>query len=462
MANKIKQQYHLEPDQGLLNDPNGLTYFKGKYYVFFQWNRLKKDHSYKEWGLFTSKDMVNWQFEGSAIVPDQDYDKQGVYSGSAYVIDDKLHIYYTGNSKILGRRKSRQCLVLSGDGKQFHKEGMVIETPDIYTEHFRDPKVFKGVTSGYFMVIGGQRKNGKGALALCRSQDGKNWCYSNVLAISNQFEMIECPDLFKLDNKYVLLFNPQKRNNLKDISLFSFSVYKLVEFDEDTGLFQDKDLDHKCIKLDYGFDFYAPQTFQDPNGRRILFAWMSRMEEEEERIFAQNEPNIHCLTLPRKLFLKDGKLYQCPVKELYGMLENEIPILSEGISIKKAHPASRTFYLYIKKIEEGQNLSLNLHSGEVKLEYNWVEKKLLFMRHNWISHAYETKSCDLDRLREIEIWSDHSSIEVFINGGEAVFSSRIYPGDGVPEIRMTGVTKDTIIKVNEITKKVIRGGYVHE
>lgn len=57
MTGKIRQQYHLEPDCGLLNDPNGLAYFKGKYHVFFQWNRFAKNHSYKEWGLFTSPDL---------------------------------------------------------------------------------------------------------------------------------------------------------------------------------------------------------------------------------------------------------------------------------------------------------------------------------------------------------------------------------------------------------------------
>lgn len=88
MTGKIRQQYHLEPDCGLLNDPNGLAYFKGKYHVFFQWNRFAKNHSYKEWGLFTSPDLCSWEFEGSAILPDQSYDKDGVYSGSGYVIQE--------------------------------------------------------------------------------------------------------------------------------------------------------------------------------------------------------------------------------------------------------------------------------------------------------------------------------------------------------------------------------------
>ena len=33
-----RQKYHLEPDRGLLNDPNGLVFYKDMYHVFFQWN----------------------------------------------------------------------------------------------------------------------------------------------------------------------------------------------------------------------------------------------------------------------------------------------------------------------------------------------------------------------------------------------------------------------------------------
>lgn len=58
MSIDIRQKFHLEPNVGLLNDPNGLIQYKGIYYVFFQWNRFEKNHTYKEWGLFTSKNLT--------------------------------------------------------------------------------------------------------------------------------------------------------------------------------------------------------------------------------------------------------------------------------------------------------------------------------------------------------------------------------------------------------------------
>lgn len=462
MAGNIKQQYHLEPDRGLLNDPNGLTFFKGKYYVFFQWNKFEKSHAYKEWGLFTSEDMVHWEFDGSAIIPDQSYDMQGVYSGSGYVIDDKLYLYYTGNSKNSEQRKSRQCLSVSEDGKRFQKEGVILETPEPYTEHFRDPKVWKNEEHGYFMIVGGQRVNGKGAIALCRSENGRNWCYTNMLAVSEEYEMIECPDLFELNGRYILLYNPQKRDNEKDFPILSFSAYKQVEFDEEMGRLKNENLDEEYKILDYGFDFYAPQTFRDLKGRRILLAWMSRMEEEQEKMFSENEPNIHCLTLPRELFFESNKLYQRPLKELYGMLGNDILIQQGDESVHKAYPSTRAFYFCISEIEEGEeNVYLDFHEGEIKLEYCQEKREVLFMRQDWLSGAYETRKSCLNMLKEIEIWSDHSSIEIFINGGEVVFSARIYSKRTKPEIMVKGIAEKVKIKGNDITEKAIRGGYMH-
>ncbi len=211
-----KQQFHLEPDRGLLNDPNGLAYYKGKYYVFFQWNRFSKDHSYKEWGMFTSADMVRWTFEGSALLPDQTYDMCGIYSGSGLVINDRLYLFYTGNVKKDGRRESHQCMAVTENGKKFLKLGSIAETPPGFTSHFRDPKIFRTGAGGYCMVTGAQRENGKGALALFRSDDALSWTYAGTPALSEDYEMIECPDLFRLDGRYVLLYCPQNRDNEND------------------------------------------------------------------------------------------------------------------------------------------------------------------------------------------------------------------------------------------------------
>ena len=132
--------------------------------------------------------------------------------------------------------------------------------------------------------------------------------------------MVECPDYFQVDGQGILLYCPQHRDNESDSSLCSFSAYKEFDFNDIvSGKIEDsnmQNLDEGRKKMDQGFDFYAPQTFTSPDGRKILFAWMSRMEEEEEKLFGAGESSIHCMTLPRELSYRNGELCQLPVREL--------------------------------------------------------------------------------------------------------------------------------------------------
>lgn len=446
-----KQQFHLEPDRGLLNDPNGLAYFNGKYYVFFQWNRFSKDHSYKEWGMFTSPDMIRWNFEGSALLPDQTYDMCGIYSGSGCVIDGKLYLFYTGNVKKDGKRKSHQCMAVTENGQKFLKLGSVIETPGEFTEHFRDPKVFRTRDNGYYMILGAQRRTGKGALALFHSADGLTWNYSGIPAVSEDHEMIECPDLFKLDGRYVLLYNPQRRDNEKDTDISSFSAVRFIGFNEQDGTFDDEDLDSRFLKTDYGFDFYAPQTFEDEKGRRIIYAWMSRMDSEQEAVFSTGEPRIHCLTLPRELKVRNGKIIQTPVIELEQLKGSEVPVIYEGKFTARLRPSDRTYCLRTTVPAPGSNVSITFHGGEASLIWTPERHNIRFTRWNWVTSQEEYRDCPVEALSEIEIWSDRSSMEIFINGGEAVMSSRIFPDSSIYDVVITGIPDSTCIRMNEIS-----------
>ncbi len=445
-----KQHFHLEPPRGLLNDPNGLAYFKGKYYVFFQWNRFAKDHSYKEWGMFTSPDMIRWTFEGSALLPDQTYDMCGTYSGSGFVIDKKLYLFYTGNVKKGGKRKSYQCMAVTENGQKFLKLGSVAETPEDFTEHFRDPKVFRTKSGTYFMVTGAQRKSGKGALALFRSCDGLTWKYSGIPAMTEKYEMVECPDLFRLDGTCVLLYCPQQRDNEKDADISSFSAVKTVTFNEQDGTFDDADLDQNFSKTDFGFDFYAPQTFEAPDERRILYAWMSRMDGGQEKAFSEGAPRIHCLTLPRELKIRDGKLIQVPVKELDHLKGKDVPAIKTDENTVRLHPGDRTWFLHFALTDPQEKVSVRFHCGESSMTWDPEEKQIRFTRKNWITGKSESRECRIERLKEVEIWSDQSSMEIFLNGGEAVMSSRIFPEDTVPEVVIKGLSDNDEIQMNEI------------
>lgn len=439
---KKQQKYHLEPSTGLLNDPNGLVFYKGVYHVFFQWNRFKKDHSYKEWGHFTSKDFVHWKWERSALIPDQPYEKNGVYSGSALVKDGKLLLYYTGNAKNEGIRKSSQCIAITEDGKTFIKKGIILSTPSEFTEHFRDPKVWKEKDK-YYMLIGGQKKDGKGAIALCSSVDAKEWYYQRIIATSKQYEMIECPDYFQIKNRKMLLYCPQERDNKNDCCISSFSVYKEFSSKNKNSV---ENLDEGYQKLDCGFDFYAPQTFEVPDGRRILFAWMSRMQDEEEKAFARGEKRIHCMTLPRELSYHNGKLCQMPIKELQDKLIKQKNIEQNGQMIFE----DRIYCIKLFNLEKETTFKIELQGGEASIEYKMRQKVLKVKRKSWINKKFDEKSCEIEHLNKLEIWSDTSSIEMFVNDGQYVFSMRVFPECTKGKVEISNFSREALIETYHI------------
>lgn len=234
--------------------------------------------------------------------------------------------------------------------------------------------------------------------------------------------MVECPDLFRVDGQDILLYCPQKRDNAQDVPLEAHTVYKPVTFDRHTGMLADKDLDSGAFLLDDGFDVYAPQTFEAPDGRRLLLAWMSRLDEEQERIFAENEPRIHCLTLPRELSWKNGQLYQNHARELYALLEEPVAESYGQVPSGNAALDTRCCCLTLE-LPEGAN-AFSIHLGEVDL--HWTDGTFSFTRQNWAG-APQTKTRTLNQLHRVEVWADTSSVEVFLNGGESVFSARVYP-----------------------------------
>ena len=59
-----RQTFHIQPETGLLNDPNGLIYFNGKYYVSHQWFPLGAVHGLKYWFNYTSDDLVHFEPQG--------------------------------------------------------------------------------------------------------------------------------------------------------------------------------------------------------------------------------------------------------------------------------------------------------------------------------------------------------------------------------------------------------------
>lgn len=429
-ADPYRLDYHLMPPIGLLNDPNGLSFFKGRYHFFYQWNPLEESHGAKFWGHYSSEDLATWRHEPIALVPSEWYERNGCYSGSAVVSDDHLFLFYTGNVKNdAGERETYQCLAVSEDGVHFEKKGPVITLPEGFTAHFRDPKVWKrGAT--WHMVIGAQTSEGAGAVVLYTSDDLYRWNYKGIIAGAGRDAlggyMWECPDLLEFDEGDVLLISPQgiEPEEGRYQNLFQ-SGYMTGALDVDSSRFSHGDF----IELDKGFDFYAPQTMTDEAGRRILVAWMGMTDSQEPYHPTLNYHWIHALTIPRELKLKDGVVLQRPVNELKKLRADASSVrLKELLAGEKwdfERMGVESKELIIDVLKAG-SFSIRIRN-EAEIHYDCQKGRVTLTRRRLDDGSTERRRVDVSRVQKLHLFLDHSSLELFLNDGEHVLTARYFP-----------------------------------
>ncbi|MFP5116200.1 glycoside hydrolase family 32 protein [Bacillaceae bacterium C204] len=452
-----RQTFHIQPPTGLLNDPNGFSYFNGEYHLFYQWFPLGPVHGLKHWYHTKSKDLVHWENVGVGIEPSNEFDSHGAYSGSGIEHDGKLYLMYTGNSRDeYWNRHPYQCLaVMCLDGSIVKMDAPVIaDIPSGYTDHFRDPKVWQH-GDHFYAVIGAQRKNETGCVVLYRSSDLKDWQFVGEVktGLGEDFGyMWECPDYFELDEQGVFLFSPQGLNaegdhyqNIYQSGYVIGSPLDLENIELKHGAFHE---------LDRGFDFYAPQSTVDHRGSRILVGWMGLPE-----INYPTDKNgwAHCLTLPRELSVKAGKLIQQPVPELV-LLRGEKVETNQTVENENVNLDNFEGYVYELLAEfsdsTAEEFGLELRVGEIEktvIKYDAVAKKVVFDRtESGKSFAEEfgtVRKCMLDAEKiSFQIFVDVSSVEVFVNNGEEVFTGRIFPDENSNGIRVFARGGQTKVK----------------
>ena len=440
-----RPQYHIAAPANWLNDPNGFCFYKDEYHLFYQYHPYSSQWGPMHWGHVASKDLVNWELRPIALAPTDEYDKDGCFSGSAIENDDKLYLLYTGhvdldNSNGGNDRIETQCLAVSHDGLHFDKveNNPVIkslpENLNIKTEHFRDPKVWKH-GDWYYTVVGVQTKEESGQVVVYKSQDLINWEFLNIMATSSVKEnlgfMWECPNFAEVNGHEALILSPQgvKPEGNKFLNVHQ-SGYFLGKMDYQTGIFH---RDSKFDLLDYGFDFYAPQIMQDEkNNRCLMIAWLDMWESnmpEQENHWAG------MMSIPRVLEVKDNMIYSKPIEELsklYKLKTHHEQVIDDVISFDDVN--GDCYKLDIDfDLKNAQGFALKLRvsaTEETVISYDKDTKKFKLNR--------DKSGCGVNGEREVyiepvgekmnlQIFSDRSSLEIFINDGQGVLSSRIYP-----------------------------------
>lgn len=263
LANQVeksvyRQTYHIQPPTGLLNDPNGFSYFNGQWHLFYQWFPLGPVHGLKYWYHVVSDDLVHWENCGVGISPSTKYDSHGAYSGSGLVDKNQLHLMYTGNTRSKNwSRTPHQLMAIMDKSGQIKKikEPVIEGIPEGYTDNFRDPKMWKH-EGYYYAIIGAERKNHTGTALVYQSENLTDWLLLGEFnpQVQDFGFMWECPDFFELDGSPCFLFSPQGIEPTGDSyqNIYQTGYFLGTKFNYETLR-----LEHNGFhELDLGFDFY--------------------------------------------------------------------------------------------------------------------------------------------------------------------------------------------------------------
>ena len=427
-------KYHLYPKTGLMNDPNGLSYFNGKYQVFYQWFPFDSFHGMKHWGHATSEDLVKFKDEGFALIPDEEYEKNGAYSGNAFEYNDELYLFYTANYKTDTGKVAKQALAImdkKGTITKYPKNPILEGAPKGFSQELRDPFVFERNSSFYMLLGGGRFLEGEqtgfgdiGELLLYKSTNLVDWTYQGTIDLPiDKGYMLECPSLVTIDGKDVLFLSPMgyEKETYRYQNRFS-SIYLVGQLDVEKRTFALEHVD----ELDAGFDYYAPQSFYGKNQLPLTFGWFGCGEQVYP---IDTEGWKHGLTTAQEMRLVDGKLRRFPTEEVQKQFTDKQTIRTNQLLLE--YP----YYHLQFELNKEQESTICFGTKDDFWQLNLDEKKeTVTIDRGHLAKKIDTeygmkRTCEIAELANnitVDVFVDNSFIELYLNEGERVFSFRVF------------------------------------
>lgn len=451
-ADPHRPLYHYVNPEGMLNDPNGLCFWQGRWHLFYQ--AYPPEDPRQHWGHAVSTDLIHWRDLPPAIYPNPEFE---VYSGSALVDGDRVIAMYHGT-------RAGNMVAISKDPLLLNWEKVTGQAVIPMTENsadlpypIYDPNIWKkdGV---YYSLSGAVDYRGPGGQQvaeafLFRSRDLQRWEYMHKFLVGDRFTEIgddaACPYFWPIGDRHILPFYSHKTG----------AQYYLGDYDQA----QDKFHVTSHGKFNFGASrpggVHAPTAAPDGQGGVIVLFNMNQ---------AKPSPGWdQIMTLPRRLTLgADGTLLQEPAGAVASLRQ------ARQVQAAMTLPANQEVVLpqirgntmeILVEIDPGDApmVELNVLRSPGKEEYtriaffrergsyqgrNYVRprpadwkseyKSLLTIDSSYSSvlpdvrsRAPETAPLLLARgeTLKLRIFIDRSVVEVFANGRQCV-ALRVYPG----------------------------------
>ncbi|KAK7252667.1 hypothetical protein RIF29_36779 [Crotalaria pallida] len=325
--------FHFQPEKNWMNDPNGPMYYRGWYHFFYQYNPYGAIWgNIIVWGHAVSRDLIHWLHLPLAMVADQWYDTNGVWTGSATILrDGQVIMLYTGSTN---ESVQVQNLAYPADPSdpllvdwiKYPGNPVLYPPPGIGAKDFRDPTTAWLTSEGKWRITIGSKINRTGIALIYDTQDFKNFeLIEGTLRAVPSTGMWECVDFYpvssKVDNGLDTSIIGANVKHVMKVSLDDdrHDYYALGTYDEKNIKFIPDDLNNDVgigPRYDYG-TFYASKTFYDQSkGRRVLWGWIQEADSEHTDV-AKGWASVQGIPRTVTLDKKTGSnLIQWPIEEV--------------------------------------------------------------------------------------------------------------------------------------------------
>lgn len=448
-----RPQFHYTAQEHIINDPNGLVYYKGEYHLMHQYNV----HNQIYWGHGVSRDLLHWKRLPPALAPDE---IGQIWSGSAVVDWNNTSGLQEGEEKVLAALftynehvdvRQSQGLAYSCDrGRSWRKYKnnpvLIPEEENGKRKDFRDPKVFwYEPLSCWIMALACFDQ-----VEFYRSPNLIQWEFSGKFGQGQGSHegVWECPDLFEMpvegekeETRWVLTVSINNGAPAGGTGM----QYFIGEFNGKT--FRNENPPEQVLWMDYGKDFYAGVTWNDipeEDKRRLMIGWSDNWLYRDALPTA---PFKGQLSFVRELYLKrtgEGlRIFQQPVRELENCrnlkLRKEKHVLKAGEEEKLPFRFSTLdFSCELETPEPGRGKAeIRLSSGEkefTRIGYDFQKEVLYVDRrysglnpHEAFPGVYEAPVTGCGGKIDLRILIDVSQIEIFAKQGEKVMTNLLFP-----------------------------------
>ena len=418
---RFRPVYHHTPRYGWMNDPNGMFYKDGVYHLYYQWNPYGSQWENMTWGHSTSKDLIHWEAQPTAIEPDA---LGAIFSGSCVVNGSDVVAFYTSAAK-----SQVQSMAVSKDnGQTFEKYAgnpVLVSTE----EDFRDPKAFwnEDIQRWNLVLAVGQE------MRIYSSKDLKEWQYESSFGqeLGCHDGVWECPDLMRMPvrgtdkQKWMLICNINPGGPFGG----SATQYFIGQFDGHKFTCEHSD----TRWMDYGKDHYATVTFDNaPEGRKIALAWMSNWQYANQ-VPTKQFRSANSVPRDLDLFEYNGQTYcgVTPSKELLAL---------RGKTISKPTEACEV----VVDLKGSMELVLSNDLGEqVVMRYDADQRTFSMDRTRTYASFSEAFPCKTvapvyGNMTQLRIFVDHCSIEAFDAEGRMAMTNLVFPSKPYNNIKVKG------------------------